>query len=164
MSGSGSGPRGGMRSGSDPGCGSGSGLGPGCGPGILSRSFDIGCTHGGTRICESAGYCCKISITLNGPIFLSDGQDESVASPAARAPQRSRVPARSVDRHLCCSGSGDHGGSDRDFQLRTGARDGSDSNCPSRSQEKTPSPPQTRYCLHVFHSNEAFIAYELRRN
>lgn len=31
---------------------------------FLSRSFDIGCTHGGTRICESAGYCCKIPISL----------------------------------------------------------------------------------------------------
>ena len=77
MSGSGSGPRAGITSGSDPGCGSGSGLGPGCGPGIggvidvvtersaifLSRSFDVRCTHGGTRIVNPQVIVAKPDFT-----------------------------------------------------------------------------------------------------
>ena len=53
---------------------------------------------------------------------LSDRQDEGVAGSTARAAHVARVPARSVDRHVCGSRSGDQGGRDRDLQLLT-ARD-----------------------------------------
>ena len=53
---------------------------------------------------------------------LSDSQDEGEAGSTARAAKIARVPARSMDRHACCSRSGDQGGRDRDLQLLT-ARD-----------------------------------------
>ena len=59
-----------------------------------------------------------VNLLFSRCFSLSDSQDEDVAGPTARAPQSARVPARSVDRHFCCSRSGDHGGSDRDLQLR----------------------------------------------
>lgn len=42
-----------------------------------------------------------------------------MAGSTAGAAQRARVPARGVDGHLSGAGGGDHGGGDRDFQLRT---------------------------------------------
>ena len=50
---------------------------------------------------------------------LGDSQGEGTAGPAARTAKIARVPARSIHRHACCSGSGDHGGRDRDLQLLT---------------------------------------------
>jgi len=50
---------------------------------------------------------------------LVDSQRENAAGTSACATQVSRVPARSVDRHIGGSRSGDHDGSERDLQLRT---------------------------------------------
>jgi hypothetical protein len=52
-------------------------------------------------------------------LALGDSQDEGVAGSTARAANIARVSARSIDRHACCSRSGDHGGRDRGLQLLT---------------------------------------------
>ncbi len=104
MSGSGSGPRGGMRSGSDPGCGSGSGLGPGCGLGIggvidvvteknvisLSGSLDIGCTHEGTRIVNPQVIVAKSPLQCAG-INRLEVEDERALRERSSDPSRPRV-------------------------------------------------------------------------
>jgi hypothetical protein len=57
---------------------------------------------------------------------LSDRQNESTAGPAARTADIARVPSRRVNRDICCSRSRDHGGSDRDPQLRTADDEGAE--------------------------------------
>src|SRR5260370_33146771 len=55
---------------------------------------------------------------IGGPGRLSDSQDEDLAGPPPRAPQRARGPARSVPRHFCLPRSGNHGGRGQDLQMR----------------------------------------------
>jgi hypothetical protein len=52
-------------------------------------------------------------------VLLGYSQDERAAGPTAATAHISRIPAGSVDRHIDGSRRGDHGGSNRELQLRT---------------------------------------------
>jgi hypothetical protein len=52
-------------------------------------------------------------------LLLHDSQDERAAGSTARAAKITRVPARSIDRHACCSCCGDYGSRNRGLQLLT---------------------------------------------
>ena len=59
-----------------------------------------------------------------GVFPLGNSQNERAAGSTAATAQISRVPAGSVDRHIDASRRGDHGGSNRDLQLRTACDQG----------------------------------------
>src|ERR1700722_1354500 len=62
---------------------------------------------------------CCLAALLQQSLLLRDSQDEGAAGSTARAAKITRVSARSIDRHPCCSCCGDYGSRNRGLQVLT---------------------------------------------